>query len=179
MQSVAMELSAHVAAFLSLLLVVSAIHKYVERDRLGAAAVKLARVDLQRAPALLMVAALFEVGAAIALCATSTRAVGGFLAALVWSGYLALIVRAVRSGVRNLDCGCSFGVIDHARSGAGKFEIVRNLALVGMAVYVVATAQFFGSVSVGTFALMSGLLILVLYAVVDQLAANVQMRSLP
>jgi hypothetical protein len=90
-----------------------------------------------------------------------------------------LIVRAVRSGEEDLDCGCSFGVADHAGSAPGEFEIVRNIALIGMAVYVALTAHLVGSVSAGAFALMSGVLALVLYAVVDQLAANTQARYLP
>jgi hypothetical protein len=176
MSSIAMEVNAHLAAFLSLMLFVSAVHKYLERERLVTATARLARVHLRYAPALLSVAALIELGAAVTLWSPATRVSGSVIAVLVWCAYLAFIVRAILSGDREFDCGCSFGQFGNSKRGLGEFEVIRNVALAFLAAVVALTGHLIGANPLGSLTLMSGVLLLVLYASIDQLVANIHVE---
>ena len=63
--------------------------------------------------------------------------VGGALAVLIWGGYLALILRAIAQGRRDVDCGCTFGA---AQRPLGVFQVARNVVLTGAALLVAASS---------------------------------------
>ena len=91
--------------FLALLLLVSALHKYVARDQLAVATAKLVGVSAQFGPLFLLAAGLVEICAAFVLLLSAWPLVGALMAAALWGLYaLALLARRGQS----LDCGCDF-----------------------------------------------------------------------
>lgn len=97
------------AFFLAVVLLTAAAHKLVARDRLAAAAARLAGVSPALGQPLSLAAAAVEAGAGLALVAPATRPAGAAIAAVLWAAYAVLLLRAHRAG-RAFDCGCSFGV---------------------------------------------------------------------
>lgn len=96
------------ALFLAVVLLTAALHKLVARDRLAAAAARLAGVAPALGQPLSFAAAAVEAGAGLALLMPAARPVGALVAALLWTAYAVLLLRAHRAG-RAFDCGCSFG----------------------------------------------------------------------
>jgi hypothetical protein len=96
------------ALFLAMVLLTAAMHKLVARDRLAAAAARLAGVSPALGQPLSFTAAAVEAGAGLALIMPAARPAGALVAALLWAAYALLLLRAHRAG-RAFDCGCSFG----------------------------------------------------------------------
>jgi len=177
MSALLAELTVHVSAFLALLLVASVIHKWLDRTRLAISAARLSGLDdmsgiNDRAGGMLLLAsATLEITAAIALLVPSIRVIGAIVAATVWGIYLLLILRAIRAGMKDIDCGCSFG---RKQTPLGSFQIMRNLALVFTALAVTTGTMVVGTTSMGLLALISGLTLLVIYVVCDQIGTSLQ-----
>jgi hypothetical protein len=117
-----------------------------------------------------------ELAAAVALVVPGSRAAGAATAALLWSVYLGLLLRAIGSDRRDVDCGCSFGTraaAAHRRLGA--FQVVRNTALVILA-WGVAAVSAQGSASAPASQILAAFALLALYAALDQVMA---LRPLP
>lgn len=123
------QLAAQLAAFLSLLLLASGLHKLIRRRRSQSVAREFAGVPRALAPAAVVAVAATELIAGIMLWIPAGRAAGGALAALIWAGYLALMLRAMAQGRRDVDCGCTFGI---AHRPLGAFQASRNAVLVAM-----------------------------------------------
>jgi hypothetical protein len=96
------------ALFLAAILLAAAAHKLVARDRLAAAAARLTGVAPALGQPLSFAAAAVEAGAGLALLVPAARPAGALVAALLWTAYAVLLLRAHRAG-RAFDCGCSFG----------------------------------------------------------------------
>jgi cation transporter-like permease len=152
---------ATLAVFLALVLVLSASHKLVAPDRLGAATARLAGVGSATGQVLSFAAAAIEGAAALALVAPGLQAVGGALAALLWSAYGAALWR--RRGLR-LDCGCTFAAREKPVDGVA---IARAVTLAGLA-FGVATAPA-APMSIET--PFAALALLALYVAFGELAA--------
>jgi hypothetical protein len=159
-------LSAQLAAFLALLLAAAALHKWLRSAQMRTAVQELAGVPRAAAAWAVMAAALGETLAAAMLFVPGYRAAGALLAALVWGGYLALILRAIAQGRRDVDCGCSFG---RSRHPLGVFETARNVVLVAMALLVAASAG--GAPPLSASQLLAACAFLALYGALDQVMA--------
>lgn len=94
---------AAVILFCAALLAASALHKATARDRLAAAAAKLAGTGALGGQLLLIVAGTIEVVAATCLLIEPLRLAGALIAAALWAGYGLALAR--RHG-QTLDCGC-------------------------------------------------------------------------
>lgn len=164
------------AAFLSLLLGASAVHKLRDRVRTAMAIGELTGVPPSVATIAVPVLAAAEIAAGIALWMPSRRCDAALLAAAVWAGYLLFLARAVAVGRSELDCGCSFGSSRHA---LGAFEVGRAALLVALAFLVAAGAAIGpGAIAYATgiaalaTQLLAAVALLALYAAADQLRAN-------
>ncbi len=165
-------LSAQLAAFLALLLLASAVHKatrwrYTQRVLRDFAGVPAAVTSVAA-----LAAALIEALAGALLFAPAYRAAGAVLAALLWAAYLALIVRAILQGRRDVDCGCGFG---RAHRPLGTFQVARNALLVFLA-SLVAVPVARGSVPVAGSQVWAACALLALYGAFDQVMALQPMR---
>lgn len=94
---------AAVILFCAALLAASALHKATARDRLAAAAAKLAGTGALGEQLLLIVAGTVEIVAATCLLIEPLRLAGALIAAALWAGYGLALAR--RHG-QTLDCGC-------------------------------------------------------------------------
>jgi hypothetical protein len=101
------------------------------------------------------------------------RVLGALLAASIVTAYLTLIVRALLSGRRDVDCGCSFGP---GRHRLGAFEAGRNAVLAAMALFVAASAAR-GGPSVATSQVLGAAALLALYGALDQVMGLQPMRK--
>ena len=161
------------AAFLAVLLPVSALHKLIGRRRAQAVVREFAGVPPQLAPFAIVVIAGTELLASLLLL-TSYRAAGGVLAVLISGGYLLLIVRAIARGRRDVDCGCSFGA---AHRPLGAYQVARNAAVTGVAVLVAAGSAASATVPVGASQILAAFALFALYLALDQVMALQPLRS--
>ena len=88
-------LDGYAAAFLAVLLIVSAAHKALDRRRMAGSVDALLGASGGLAVVALGCAALAELAAGVALIMPATRLIGAVAAAVIWSAYLRLILRAV------------------------------------------------------------------------------------
>jgi len=166
------------AAFLSLLLLASAAHKILRRERARRAAQDLCGMRRGAAGAIVAVLAAAEAGAGVLLWLPDARAAGAWLAASIWSTYCAVLLRAAATGRSDVDCGCSFGEMQHA---PGHFHWMRALALTLLGAFVaLASAHDLGAAA-GAGALatqfVAGFGMLAVYAALDQLTALRPLRA--
>lgn len=152
---------AALALFLALVLALSAGHKLLERERLGAAAARLAGVDGAIGPALSLAAAAIEGAAALALVLPGLQPLGGAITALLWSVYALALWR--RRGM-SLDCGCTFATQEKPVDG---LTVARAVALAGLALAVAAAPSAPFSIETP----FAGLALLALYLASGELAA--------
>ena len=167
-------LAVQFAAFQAVLLLVSGVHKLIRPERLRTAAHEFAGVPRRFAPFALGVVALAELLACLLLWTPSYRGVGGALAALIWGLYLALILRAIAQGRRNVDCGCTFGVAQHP---LGLFQVSRNALLAGMAFLVTAESAAGGAGPIIASQILAAFALLALYGALDQVMALMPPRG--
>jgi hypothetical protein len=138
------------ALFLALLLLLSAGHKLRRPTLAGRAVAALTGLDAMplsgkipltgamRLSILGAVAAALGEGVAASMLVLPThRVAGAALAAVIWSGYLVLLLRAVLAGRTLIDCGCSFG---NTNRPLGSFQLARTLGLAVLAVLVAGLA---------------------------------------
>jgi uncharacterized membrane protein YphA (DoxX/SURF4 family) len=171
--SVAELLLAQAAGFLALLLLVSALHKWLGLERAAQAVGSLCRVRGSAARSVALVASVAEVSAGVLLILPAMREVGAALAALIFSGYLALLVRALLEGRRDIDCGCTLGRV---RRPLGAFEVARNGVLAALALLIfVASAG--AAAPLAPSQLLGSLAFLALYAALDQVAGLAPLRK--
>jgi Methylamine utilisation protein MauE len=174
---VARLLASQLAAFLALLLAASAVHKGLRFAYTQRVVHDFAGVPRAAAAGAALSAVLLESLAGILLFLPAYRLAGGLLAALIWGVYLALIVRAIGRGLREVDCGCSFGTasfgtasVDATRHPLGAFEVARNALLVVFALLVGGSAQNAPLRIAASQVLAAGAL-LALYGAFDQVMA--------
>jgi hypothetical protein len=166
--------AAQVATFQAVLLAASAVHKAARWRHSRLVLRQFAGVPGVVAGPALGAATAAELAAGVLLMAPAQRTTGAVLAALIWTLYLALIVRAIVQGRRDVDCGCSFGP---AARPLGSFQISRNLVLAALALFVACVSTFLGAVAIqGTF-VVGGLALLALYGALDQVMALQPLRS--
>lgn len=96
---------ASLALFLALVLVGAATHKAISRDRLAHAVERLLGLPAPSAVLVLVLAAVLEGLAALALLIPATQPAGAAGAAMIWTLYALALLRR-RGAV--LDCGCDF-----------------------------------------------------------------------
>jgi hypothetical protein len=179
-------LAAQGAAFEALLLAVSAGHKVFRWSYAKTVVRQFAGLPAALAPAALAAAALGELVACLSLLvpAPAVRSAGALVACGIWASYLALIVRAVLQGRRDVDCGCSFGSAAGSVAGAGSgrsalgaFQVARNLALLGVAIFVAAVSAVGDAVSIQGSQVLAACALLTLYAALDQVMALQPLRQ--
>jgi hypothetical protein len=162
------------AAFQSVLLLASGLHKLIRRGRTQAVIHDFAGVPLYLAPAAAVFVAVTEMLAGLLLSMQSYRTAGGLLAVLIWGGYLSLILRAIAQGRRDVDCGCSFGPTQRP---LGVFQAVRNMVLAGMAVLVAAGSAATVAGALVPSQVLAAFALLALYGALDQVMALTPLRS--
>jgi Methylamine utilisation protein MauE len=164
------QLAAQLAAFLALLLLASGLHKLIRRGRSQSVMREFAGVPRILAPATVIAVAATELIAGAMLLTPAYRAPGGALAALIWTGYLCLIVRAMAQGRRDVDCGCTFGM---ARHPLGMFQVTRNAVLVGMGVLAAVGSLMAGGAAAGMgfSQILAALSLAALYGALEQAVA--------
>jgi hypothetical protein len=166
--------AAQMAMFQAMLLAASAVHKAVRWTHARSVMRQFAGVPGILAGSSLGVAITMELAAGALFMVPAYRTTGAVLAALIWTLYVALIVRAVVQGRRDVDCGCSFGPTSRP---LGSFQIARNLVLAALAMFIAWVSASGGSVPAqGTFVL-GGLALLALYGALDQVMALQPLRS--
>lgn len=170
-------LAAQLAWFQAALLGAAAFHKIARWRYTNGVARRFAGVPDSLTVWASAAAVGFEIAAAAALVVPGTRMAGAAMAALLWTGYLALMVRAILADRRDVDCGCSFGT--RAAAGhrpLGGFQVARNAALVILALWV-AVVSVRGGVSLPLSQALAALALLAIYAALDQLMALRPLRS--
>ena len=163
------------ATFQAMLLAASAVHKAVRWTHSRNVMRQFAGVPGVLAGPSLGVATVLELAACALLMVPAYRTMGAVLAALIWTHYVAFIVRAIVQGRRDVDCGCSFGPTSRR---LGSFQIARNLVLAALAVFIAWVSVIDGPVppAQGSFVL-GGLALLALYGALDQVMALQPLRS--
>ncbi|HEY1313120.1 MAG TPA: MauE/DoxX family redox-associated membrane protein [Steroidobacteraceae bacterium] len=166
--SVTQLLSVQLAVFLAALLLVTGLHKLIQRERIQAVLQDFAGVRPRWATPAVLVVGASELLAGVLLCSASYRAAGAVLAGVLWGGYLGLIVRAIAQGRREVDCGCTLGA---AARPLGAYPVARNVALMGMAVFVAVSSARNVALAAGAAQLLAACTLVALYAALDQVMA--------
>ena len=166
--------AAQMAAFQALLLAASAVHKAARWTQSLTVIRQFAGVPGVLAASSLGAATAVELAAGALLMVPAYRTAGAVLAALIWTLYVALILRAIVRGRRDVDCGCSFGPTSRP---LGSYHIARNVLLAALAVFIAWVSAFCGGTvpTLGTFVL-GGLALLALYGALDQAMALPPLR---
>jgi hypothetical protein len=161
-------LGAQAAIFQALLLLASAGHKALRWPRSRRVVRQFAGLPNSLAALGLVAVIAVELVAAALLVAPGYRAVGALLASVLWSLYLALILRAILEDRRDVDCGCSFGSSLHP---LGFAEVARNVLLAALAAWTAWATVREGAVPAQGSQVLGGLALLALYGAVDQVLA--------
>jgi hypothetical protein len=169
---VARLLISQLAAFVALLLVASAIHKVMRRERAERVVHEFAGVSRSAAPWTVLGVAFGELLAGTLLFLPAYRLDGALLAFVIFGAYLALILRAMLEGRRDVDCGCSFGPTRHT---LGAFEVARNSLLVIFAV-LLAVSSTNGGEPVSVTQALAAFALLTLYGALDQVMSLQPLR---
>jgi Methylamine utilisation protein MauE len=172
MPGVARLLISQLAAFVALLLAASAIHKVMRRERAVRVVHEFAGVPGSAAPWTVLGVTLGELLAGGLLFLPAYRLDGALLALVIFGAYLALILRAIVQGRRDVDCGCSFGPTRHA---LGAFEVARNSLLMIFAV-LLAVSSTSGGEPVSATQTLAAFALLALYGALDQVMSLQPMR---
>jgi hypothetical protein len=167
-------LMAQLAVFDAALLAAAAVHKALRWRESQRVVRQFAGVPASFAAAALGSAIGAELLAGALLLVPAQRATGAAAAAVIWTCYLGLIVRAILQNRRDVDCGCSFGPT--ARP-LGAFQVVRNALLAGAAVLVAWVSATGGSVASQGSQLLGGFALLALYGALDQVMALRPLRG--
>jgi uncharacterized membrane protein YphA (DoxX/SURF4 family) len=126
---------AALSLFLAMLLGVSALHKAIDRKRLGTAAARLMGATAPAGPLLLIAGGVAETTASLCLLIGPLRSVGAIIALLLWALYALLLLR--RRG-QSLDCGCDLVAREQP---VGWVQIARPALLAGLAALVILLPQ--------------------------------------
>ena len=170
-------LTAQLAWFLAILLGAAAVDKLVRWRHTISVAQRFAGAPEANAGAASAAAVGCELAAAVALAFPASRAAGAATAALLWTLYLGLLLRAFRSGRRDVDCGCSVGSqAAGVHRPLGTFHVVRNGALV-ISALLVAALSVHGAVGVLPSQVLAACAFLALYAAFDQTMLLRPLRS--
>jgi hypothetical protein len=171
---VAQLLAIQLAAFQALLLAASGIHKLIWHDRTRIVVHDFAGVPRRFASGTVFAVAAAELLASASLWMPAYRTAGAALAVTIWGGYLALLLRAMARGHRDVDCGCSFGT---AHRPLGVFEVARNAALMMLALAVAAVSATGSGGSIAASQALAGCALLALYGALDQVMSLKPLRS--
>ena len=161
------------AAFEAVLLIASALHKAVQWRHLEDVVRRFASVHPALAPAALGGVAALEIAAGGLLFVPGLRVMGAVAAALVWTVYLGLIVRAFVQGRRDVDCGCTFG---GAQRPLGAYQLMRNVVLLGLALFIARATVGTPAVAVQGSQMVAACALLALYGALDQVMALQPLR---
>jgi len=174
MLETAQVLAAQLAVFQALLLAASAFHKAAAWSRSLAVMRQFGGVPESLTSTALGTVIASELLAATLLLMPSYRAVGAVLAAVLWTVYLGLILRAILRNRRDLECGCSFGPSSRP---LGAFQLARNAVLSAMAVAIAGVSAVAGGMPVEVSQVLGGVALLALYGALDQVMALQPLRS--
>ena len=172
--AVAQALDAQLAAFVSVLLLMSALHKGLARAQSLRAVRELGRMPQPLAPWALGLATALELIAAVALFAPHYRVQGAWLAGCLWLSYAGLMVNAIAQGRRDIDCGCSFGAARHA---LGRYHVIRNALLAAGCAAVAVGSAAQGAPPFEASDVLAAAALLALYAALDQVMALTAPRA--
>jgi hypothetical protein len=167
-------LGAQGAAFLAVLLAASAVHKAADWGRSLRVVRGFGGIPGPLAGPALGASVVCELLAGVLLLVPASRAQGAVLAAVVWTGYLALLLRAFLQKRRDVDCGCSFGA---AHRPLGAFQITRNVVLVGASAGVAAVSASGSVPALAASQLLGAGALLALYGALDQVMALQPLRA--
>jgi hypothetical protein len=156
------------AAFQAVLLLTSGLHKLTRLGRTRSVIHDFAGVPRYLAPAAGVGVAVTELLVGVLLWTPSYRAAGGVIAVLIWGGYLALILRAIAQGRRDVDCGCTFGATQRP---LGVFQVLRNGVLVCAALLVAVGSAASDTGPVIASQILAAFALLALYGALDQVMA--------
>jgi hypothetical protein len=168
MLGVIQSLAVQLAAFEAVLLLASGLHKLVRGEHTRSVVHEFAGVPRNFAPFAVVAVAAAEFLGSLLLWMPTHRAVGSMLAVFIWGGYLALILRAIVLGRRDVDCGCTFG---GGRHPLGAFQVVRNVVLIGVAALVAAGSAAGVAGSLAASQILAAVGLLALYGALDQVMA--------
>jgi len=171
---IAQLLAAQAAAFLAVLLIVSAAHKARRWQAIRGAAGRLSGMPYRLTAVAAAGAAGAELLAGAALLVPSLRVEGAVATLVVWGGYTVLLLRALLRGQRDIDCGCSFG---EARHTLAWFDVGRNLVLMSLVGFVVWSAAVNGVIAVLPSQMLAACALLALYGSLDQVMSLAPLRS--
>jgi hypothetical protein len=167
-------LAAQLAAFQALLLLASSFHKIRRWSYSRTVLRHFAGVPPVLTAPLLGLTVAGESLGAILLVMPASRTAGAMVASLIWTVYLALIVRALAQGRREVDCGCSFGSVRHS---LGSFEVARNAVLLGFATLIACVSAQSGEVSIQGSQVLAACALLAVYGALDQVMALRPLRG--
>ncbi|MGO9991250.1 MAG: MauE/DoxX family redox-associated membrane protein [Steroidobacteraceae bacterium] len=167
-------LMAQLAIFQALLLAASAVHKAARWSQSQAVVRQFAGVPASLAASALGTAIVAELIAGALLIVPAHRATGAVSAAVIWTCYLLLIVRAILQDRRDVDCGCSFGPTSRP---LGAFQVVRNAVLASVAMLIAWVSAASGSVPSQASQVLGGIALLALYGALDQVMALRPLRG--
>ena len=156
-------MAAYLAAYIGLLLLASAAHKFADPQRAREAVRSLLGLGEAGTRSAWMAAAALEIAAAVAVLSTDARLAGAVLAATLWAGYVAAILLAVLRG-KSVDCGCSFG---GGRQHSVTASLGRSTALLLLAIALAATNIVLPAQALGVLAILGGVALLVLHVAFD------------
>jgi hypothetical protein len=167
-------LTAQLAMFQALLLAASAVHKAVRWSQSQGVVRQFAGVPASLAASALGTAIFAELYAGALLIVAPYRTAGAMSAAVIWTCYLLLIVRAILQDRRDVDCGCSFGPTSRP---LGAFQVARNALLASVAMLIAWVSTTSGSVPSRGSQVLGGIALLALYGALDQVMALRPLRS--
>lgn len=159
------QLAMYFAAFTGLLLLASAGHKLFRGRHARSVIQEFAGVPRRWSGIAMAIVVLTELAAAVLLWTPAYRGLGAAIAAVLWVGYLLLILRAIAGDRRDVDCGCSFGA---AQTPLGVFQVVRNIALAATAVFVAVVCAKGAAGPIIVPQVLAALALLALYGALDQ-----------
>ncbi len=165
-------LLAQLAAFLAVLLLVSALHKVLTWRRTWTVVQDFAGVPRPAASAAAVAACAIEGLAGLLLVLPDYRRAGAAVATVILGLYLVLIARAVAQRRGAVDCGCSFGASSRR---LGSFEMARNTVLLAFGLLLLVFAD--ASAALAPSQLLAACALLALYGAIDQLAALQPLRQ--
>lgn len=162
---VAQLLVVQMAVFLAALLLAAGLHKLIRREHLRSVIQEFAAVPARLALPAVLGVALAEMVTGVMLWWPAYREAGGALAALLWGGYLLLILRAIAQGRRDVDCGCTFGA---AQRPLGTYQVARTAVLTGVALLVALCAARTAAGPAAASQMLAACTLVALYGALDQ-----------
>jgi len=171
--SVVGQIAAPLTLFMALLLMATSAHKLFHFKRARNSAEVFAGVPPALGGAAAGAVLVAELLAAVLLLIPAQRTMAAAMAAVIWSGYGFLMIRAIAQGRAAVDCGCSFGA---AHAELGVFQIFRNGVLIALVMFCGAAPLVPSGVAI-SWQILAAFTLFALYAALDQVMSLKPLRS--